>query len=83
LNSYPILVSKNSGLTFELEIKDPIKDKKDSFSCILVINNSGKTYTEDNRIEIEIIRGERSPGYKPIAITTSGTTTTNTTTSTN
>jgi hypothetical protein len=84
LNSYPILVSKNSGLTFELEIKDPIKGKKDSFSCILVINNGGKTYTEDNRIEIEIIRGVGSPGYKPIANTTSnatsGTTTTNTTT---
>ncbi len=82
LNSYPILISKNSGLTFELEIKDPIKGKKDSFSCILVINNSGKTYTEDNRIEIEIIRGVASPGYKPIAITTSGTTSGTTTTNT-
>lgn len=87
LGYYPILVSKNSGLTFELEIKDPIKGKKDGFSCILVIKNNDKPYREKNRIRIEIIRGVASPGYKPIAITksdtTSGTTTTNTTTSTN
>jgi hypothetical protein len=82
LGYYPILVSKNSGLTFELEIKDPLKEKKDGFSCILVIKNGDKPYRENKRIRIEIIRGERSPGYKPIAITTSGTTSGTTTTNT-
>ena len=87
LNYYPILVSENNGITLELEIKDPIKGNIDAFSCILVIKNGNKTYKEPNRKSIKIIRGERSPGYKPIANTTSnttsGTTTTNTTTSTN
>ena len=87
LNYYPILVSENNGITLELEIKDPIKGNIDAFSCILVIKNGKKTYKEPNRKSIKIIRGERSPGYKPIANTTSnttsGTTTTNTTTSTN
>jgi hypothetical protein len=79
LGSNPILISKNNGIDFELEIKDPIDKAEDSFSCKLVILNGNRPYIETNRIRIKIIGGERSPGYVPITNTTSGTTTTNTT----